>query len=736
MVETTVNAPDDGKLSFDEAFKAATKRSIQSGEEVTIRFAEAARVSLGDTLVVKAGARIAIDGQIENDNTIEFGTNDVIFSGNNGAGYNSTSTEEFGFTMVKVEVGAGLRLIDVAMEDNLHAGAAGRDGKSGNDGIDGLDGGDDGLPGSPGNGGLSVNTWGQDGQTAVGGILNLGTLELDRVNFIDVNAYGGQGGTAGRGGTGGDGGNGNNAPAGPGGPGGSGSGAGGDGGKAAAGVMNLGTLTMKDVYFQSMKVFGGRGGIGGSGANGGDGGNGKFGGFGGNGGFAGRGGDGEDAATTVLNSGQMTVVGGWVNGDNLVWGGSGAAGRGGEGGTGGKGGDGKTDADDGWDGIGRINGPNGQAGTSGEVLGHVEDFAASAVFLDINRSSARELGDVDNRISVEIYRLGDATAAASVALSLTGVTAGALGGSIQDGFFSNRTISFAAEQSLVSLYFFVRNDELEGGDEVYRFSISNPSGTELGGNRFDDLTVENADRVGTSSSDTLIGTKEADALNGASGNDFLQGKAGDDRIEGSFGIDTVSYEDVGRGNNDSGAEINLLMNSATGKKIGTDLVLNVENVIGSRFNDRITGDFNSNNLFGGSGHDTLDGGFNNDSLVGGAGHDLLTGGSSIDRFVLGEGPLAGLAGSSDEITDFVSGEDFIVLVQFGDGAFDALNLGTLGGSMFRSGRAAKDADDHIIFNPATGILSYDPDGKGGTEQVAFVELLGGASVQASDFLVI
>ncbi|MGF1502215.1 MAG: peroxidase family protein [Paracoccaceae bacterium] len=84
--------------------------------------------------------------------------------------------------------------------------------------------------------------------------------------------------------------------------------------------------------------------------------------------------------------------------------------------------------------------------------------------------------------------------------------------------------------------------------------------------------------------------------------------------------------------------------------------------------DDLFGDTNSDKLKGGSGGDALHGGADRDKLVGGSGDDtlaggdgddMLTGGAGADRyvFVAGEGGV-------DTVTDFVRGEDLIVLEGF------------------------------------------------------------------------
>ncbi len=68
-----------------------------------------------------------------------------------------------------------------------------------------------------------------------------------------------------------------------------------------------------------------------------------------------------------------------------------------------------------------------------------------------------------------------------------------------------------------------------------------------------------------------------------------------------------------------------------------DTLINIDNIIGTSYNDVLTGN-NSDNI-----------------LVGGIGNDMLTGGAGLDKFVLA--PQQG----TDTITDFQPGEDLLVL---------------------------------------------------------------------------
>jgi Ca2+-binding RTX toxin-like protein len=54
---------------------------------------------------------------------------------------------------------------------------------------------------------------------------------------------------------------------------------------------------------------------------------------------------------------------------------------------------------------------------------------------------------------------------------------------------------------------------------------------------------------------------------------------------------------------------------------GVDVLINFENIEGSRYNDTLTGDSGANILWGLDGDDVLIGGGGDDTLSGGAGND-------------------------------------------------------------------------------------------------------------------
>src|SRR5437773_2191969 len=73
----------------------------------------------------------------------------------------------------------------------------------------------------------------------------------------------------------------------------------------------------------------------------------------------------------------------------------------------------------------------------------------------------------------------------------------------------------------------------------------------------------------------------------------------------------------------AGVTVNLVSTAAqvSGGDAGGDVLLNIENVIGSAFDDVLTGNALANVLTGGAGNDTLNGGSGADTLIGGSGND-------------------------------------------------------------------------------------------------------------------
>ena len=132
---------------------------------------------------------------------------------------------------------------------------------------------------------------------------------------------------------------------------------------------------------------------------------------------------------------------------------------------------------------------------------------------------------------------------------------------------------------------------------------------------------------GGAGNDALIGAAGNDSLIGGIGNDALAGGAGNDSLDGgAAGSDTASYADA-----TAGVTVNLAIATAQNTVgSGTDTLFNFENLTGSNFNDKLTGNAAANTLYGLGGNDSLNGAAGIDTLSGAAGNDRLIGGAGND----------------------------------------------------------------------------------------------------------
>lgn len=179
------------------------------------------------------------------------------------------------------------------------------------------------------------------------------------------------------------------------------------------------------------------------------------------------------------------------------------------------------------------------------------------------------------------------------------------------------------------------NDTLDGG--VGNDNLYGEDGDDkiMGGDGNDML-------FGGNGNDSLYGGNGDDKLDGGAGNDFFVGGAGADYFNGGDGIDTVSYQD-----STSFIGINMVTNVTwNGDSLG-DYFQNIENIIGSNYNDYINGSTGANEIHGGAGDDQIAGEGGTDSLFGEAGNDTIYGGSAVDKIDGGDGndKLYGLGGN-------------------------------------------------------------------------------------------
>ena len=130
-----------------------------------------------------------------------------------------------------------------------------------------------------------------------------------------------------------------------------------------------------------------------------------------------------------------------------------------------------------------------------------------------------------------------------------------------------------------------------------------------------DTVIENF--IAGSGNDLVAGNAVANYINGrdgddriwgSDGDDILEGGAGADRLEGDAGMDWVSYRESG-----AAVTVNLADSTVSGGHAEGDVLTEIENVIGSDYDDVLVGNGGANRLEGGPGADMLDGGPGSDT---------------------------------------------------------------------------------------------------------------------------
>lgn len=301
--------------------------------------------------------------------------------------------------------------------------------------------------------------------------------------------------------------------------------------------------------------------------------------------------------------------------------------------------------------------------------------------------------------------------------------------------------------------------------------------------------------VGGAGNDTLEGKRGDDTLLGGSGNDtaiFNASRDGADQVDLGAGSDVVQVSAKQAGQirltftsaevgNASATDSNTMANQDGGLAVRSQLEDHEGNVTGplSRFDDEgmtfvsakdgltfdvrdlvsgvqrgdqfevvrlgteqadsldsvqqdrpyyINAGMGNDTVTGGNANDFLVGGAGDDVLIGGLGSDSLLGGAGLDTFVF-DAPLAAAI-----IVDFNTADD---LIQLDSAVFMGLPAGPLADQAFTTSAATPGLDDRIIYDQASGGLSFDWDGGARDNAVAFATLTTRpADLSAMDFLVV
>ena len=226
-------------------------------------------------------------------------------------------------------------------------------------------------------------------------------------------------------------------------------------------------------------------------------------------------------------------------------------------------------------------------------------------------------------------------------------------------------------------------------------TVNLTSGTGSGGWAQGNTLTDIENVIGSSSGDILTGDTQANTLRGDGGNDALAGGGGADTLDGDAGIDTAAYIESA-----AGVNVNLLIGIGSGGTAAGDTLTDVENLIGSSFDDVLTGDNESNLLQGGLGADALAGNGGGDIyLVDNAG-DTITenGGRGIDT-VLANGSYVLTAGADVELLATANPIDTAAIDLTGNATGNVV-LGNAGNNVINGG------DGHDTLTGLAGADSF------------------------------
>ena len=242
---------------------------------------------------------------------------------------------------------------------------------------------------------------------------------------------------------------------------------------------------------------------------------------------------------------------------------------------------------------------------------------------------------------------------------------GGLNSDVNDGGEGIDTVDYSRATNTQTINL-VTNANIGGfAQNDTNISIENVLGSLSNG---DNITGSAGDNVldGQGAADVLRGFNGNDTLLGGDGNDFLSGDRGNDILDGGAGRDTVLFN-----GSEDGVIVDLVAGTATaqGGFSGDDTIVNVEDVRGSRGDDMITGDDNTNVLLGDLGNDIIIGGGGRDNIQGGGGNDILIGGTGTDG-------LRGNAGN--DVFVFSQGDQVDNILDFDDAGNDQIDLTDFG----------------------------------------------------------
>jgi Ca2+-binding RTX toxin-like protein len=133
-------------------------------------------------------------------------------------------------------------------------------------------------------------------------------------------------------------------------------------------------------------------------------------------------------------------------------------------------------------------------------------------------------------------------------------------------------------------------------------------GQNAGGDALGDTLTGIENLVGSAFDDRLTGDADVNVLQGGDGSDTLEGRGGSDVLDGGVDSSTSFSNTASYSLSEAGVTASLLTPGGNTGDAQGDTYINIQNLTGSRFDDKLEGDRGINVLRGGDGSDVMDGG--------------------------------------------------------------------------------------------------------------------------------
>ncbi|NCV15595.1 MAG: calcium-binding protein, partial [Betaproteobacteria bacterium] len=246
------------------------------------------------------------------------------------------------------------------------------------------------------------------------------------------------------------------------------------------------------------------------------------------------------------------------------------------------------------------------------------------------------------------------------------------------------------------------NDTIDGGGGSDRINARSATssvlidfalGRMVGGGLGEDTLIDINMASGSKYGDTITGSNRIDKT------EIFEGFEGNDTLDGAGGRDMARYQ-----GSPAAVVVDLSAGTAQDGWGGIDVLLNMEDIRGSSYDDLLVGNSQNNEIDGREGADTLRGLAGDDTLIGRAGADYLDGGDGHDSASYRSAPSAIFA-------DLSTGT-----VQDGTGSTDSLiNIEWISGSPFADTMIGSARSEGFAGNDGADTI----DGGGGDDEVYY-----------------